>query len=69
MYTSPDFKTKKALKDAVKDGRRVTVYQPNNVFGVPDPIDASGIVIEGPAGYHRWYAQVTVKDGSVTNVK
>ena len=69
MYVCPNFKTKKALKDAVKAGECVQVYQPG--LG-PEPPD-NGIVygIEGPHAPepHKWYAEVTVAAGVVVKVK
>ncbi len=69
MYVSPDFKTKKALKDAVKAGKLVTCYQP----GVGPQPPSEGVVygIEGPHAPkpHTWYAEVTVMEGIVVKVK
>jgi len=68
MYTSTNFKTKKALKEAVAAGEEVRVYQPGPIGGAP-PRD--GVVcVEGPhyPKPHRWYAQVTLKDGKVVKV-
>lgn len=63
-YTHINFKTKKALKEAVAAGRRITVYQPGP-FGpsVPD----GKACIEGPhyPEPHRWYASCTVQDGII----
>ena len=69
MYTETNFKTKKALKEAVASGESVRVYQPgpfNQGF-----VDSGDYSIEGPhyPKPHRWYARVTVVDGSVTKVK
>lgn len=70
MYTDKNFKTKKALKEAVAAGEEVTVYQPNNIFNIPS--DGNGTVyLEGPhyPEPHKWYAQATLKDGKVVSVK
>lgn len=68
MYVSPNFKTKKELKTAVAEGRAVTVFQPG--LG-PDAPENGKATIEGPhyPQPHRWYAQVTIKDGIVDTVK
>lgn len=68
MYSRENFKTKKALKDAVKI-RPVPCFQPNGVFG-PDVPDGDH-ACEGPhyPEPHRWYATVTVKDGCITRVR
>jgi hypothetical protein len=63
-YTDKNFKTKKALVEAVKAGEQVTVYQPGP-FGpsVPD----GTAYLEGPhyPEPHRWYASVEVRGGVI----
>ncbi|MHA2047713.1 MAG: hypothetical protein ACW99G_23265 [Candidatus Thorarchaeota archaeon] len=69
MYTDINFKTKKALKEAVADGKVVTFYQPGP-FG-KDTSDMSGTVfIEGPhfPEPHRWYAQCVAEEGKIVKV-
>ncbi len=66
MYVSPNFKTKKALKEAVAGGQVVSVYSPG-----PFPCPENGsIAVEGPhfPEPHRWYASVTVRNGIVVKV-
>lgn len=67
MYTVENFKTKKAFKDAVKAGKRVTLYAP----GLGKPNDNGTEYLEGPhyPAPHSWYAQVTMKNGIVVAVK
>ena len=68
-YTCFNYKSKKALKDAVAAGKPVSCYQPGP-FG--DGIIQDGTVyLEGPhyPEPHRWYAQAEVKAGVVTKVK
>lgn len=67
MYVDPNFKTKKALKDAVKAGANVAVFQPGPFGGNERDGEAS---VEGPhyPEPHRWYARVRVKDGMVVAV-
>ena len=70
MYTTKNFRTKKALKEAVASGAKVTVYQPNgDMFGKEPPKNGT-VSVEGPhyPEPHRWYAQVTLTDGVVTKV-
>ena len=69
MYTTHNFKTKKALQEAVARGERVSYYQPGP-FGGNEPRDGT-ISVEGPhyPAPHRWYAACTVKDGIVTKVR
>ncbi len=67
MYTSINFKSKKALKEAVAAGRVITLYAP--CLGTPND---NGIeYVEGPhfPEPHRWCAEVTMKDGRVIKVK
>ena len=67
MYTDVNFKTKKALKEAVQAGKRITLYAPG--LGTPryDGIE----YVEGPhyPARHTWYAEVTVKGGVIVRVK
>lgn len=66
-YVEPNFKSKKALKEAVAAGEQVTVFNPG--LGVAP---TNGVAyIEGPhyPKPHSWYAQVVVENGLVTKVK
>jgi len=66
MYVSPNFKSKKALKEAVAAGQTVTVFSPG-----PFPCNQNGREsVEGPhfPEPHRWYATVRVVDGYVKKV-
>lgn len=72
-YTMTNFKTKKALKEAVKASQErglppVHAYQPGP-FG-PDLMDGS-CCLEGPhyPEPHRWYASAVVQGGVVVSVK
>ena len=69
MYTTTNFKTKKALKNAIKNGERVTYYQPGP-YGGEEPRDGS-FSVEGPhyPQPHRWYARCVAKDGVIVSVK
>ena len=69
MYTHKNYKTKKQLKEDVLNGVKVTVYQPNDMFGNGN-IREGSICIEGPhyPEPHRWYASATLKDGYVVKV-
>ena len=65
-YTNTNFKTKKALKDALAAGQHVGVPEPG--YGT---IPANGkICIEGPhyPKPHTWYATGTMKDGRLVKV-
>lgn len=67
MYVEPNFRTKKALREAVAAGQEVTVFAP----GLGFPKSNGTEYVEGPhyPAPHSWYAQVTVTDGLVTKVK
>ena len=80
MYVQPNFKTKKALKEAVKAYNEHAVNGSNgpgsaavHVFSPgPFPAKANGSeTVEGPhyPAAHTWYAQVVVVDGIVVKVK
>ena len=73
MYTSINYKTKKALKEALASGKVVTVFQPNDLFGNPQarPLYSGTVVLEGPhyPEPHRWYAQAELVNGSIVKVR
>ena len=66
MYVSPNFYTKKALREAVAQGLRVEVFSPGP-FSAPTE---GKTAVEGPhyPEPHRWYAEVEVKAGVVVRV-
>lgn len=66
MYCNPNFKTKKALKEAVDKGQTVFAFSPG-IF--PCPKDGT-ISIEGPhyPEPHKWYASVIVENGRIIKV-
>ena len=68
-YTRQDFKTKKALKEAVASGQQIRCFQPG--LG-PDLTNFTGTVyLEGPhyPKPHTWYATATLVNGIITRVK
>jgi hypothetical protein len=67
MYVSPNYKTKKSLKEALAKGARPTVFSPGPV---PCPQDG-WVTVEGPhfPEPHRWYAEVYVEHSRVLKVK
>ena len=69
MYTSKNYATKKALKDDVAAGKKVSYYQPGP-FGGNEPQDGT-IVVEGPQypKAHSWYASCKVVGGYIVSVK
>lgn len=83
MYTTRNFKTKQALRQAVSAYNEAKALQESGVMCMPTPavtLYAPGLgtpklngteYVEGPhaPAAHTWYAQVTVKDGIVVGVK
>ena len=65
-YVDPNFKTKKALKEALANGDDVVVYEP----GLGTVPTNGKVYLEGPhyPEPHRWYAQGTMVDGKLTKV-
>ena len=68
MYTDINFRTKRALKEAIAAGKQITVYQPGP-FGSNTPRDGK-IYLEGPhyPAPHTWYASAVLKEGLVVKV-
>ncbi len=72
MYTETNFKTKKALKEAVAahqagTGPAVRIFAP----GMGTPASDGDEYLEGPhyPKPHTWYAAVVMKAGAVVKVK
>ena len=67
MYTVTNFKTKKALKEAVVAGEKVGIYASGLGVHKSDGME----FVEGPHYplLHTWYAEVTMCDGYVVKVK
>ena len=62
-YVSPNFKTKKALKTALAEGKVVEVFNP----GLGEPTVNGTVFLEGPhyPAPHTWYAKGTMVDGKL----
>lgn len=68
-YVYPNYKTKKAFKEAVIRGDEMIIRE-NTPFG--NPVFENGTTsVEGPhyPEPHRWYASVVVRDRKVQAVK
>lgn len=68
MYTDINFKTKKAVKEAIAAGKEITIFQPGGMFAAP----RNGQVhLEGPHAPqpHRWYGTGQMKDGKLISIK
>lgn len=65
MYVNGNPKTKKELKEMVASGKPVTLFAP----GLGYPAENGTEYVSGPHGFHKWYAQVTMKSGKVVKVQ
>lgn len=67
MYTDTNFKTKKAFKEAVAEGKQIRLFAP----GLGSPKENGQEYVEGPhyPAAHTWYAEVTMENGIVVKVK
>jgi len=70
MYTTINFKSKKDIKQAISEGKRITVYQPNDMGFSPLPVNGR-VYLEGPhyPQAHKWYAQGELRDGYLVSIK
>ena len=70
-YVSPNFKTKKALIEALAAGKAVDVYQPNDITGGRAIPTDGRVSLEGPhyPEPHRWYATGRMENGRLVSVK
>ncbi len=67
MYTRRNFKTKKELREAVKAGEQIEVYQPGGMF----PARTNGqIGLEGPhyPEPHKWYASAEIENSVIVKI-
>lgn len=64
MYTCTNYKSKKALKEALAAGEKIETFQPGGMF---PPTKNGSIALEGPhyPKPHTWYASCQVKDGFI----
>jgi len=70
-YVSPNFKSKKALKEAIASGAPIRVFQPNgDLTGVRAPTNGR-VFLEGPhyPEPHKWYAEGTMLNGKLIKIK
>lgn len=66
-YTHINFKTKKALKEAIAKGDVVTIFNP----GIGEAPSNGVAYVEGPhyPAPHTWHATVIMKDGQIAGVR
>jgi hypothetical protein len=67
MYTEKDFKSKKALKEALAAGEKIAVYAP----GLGEVPENGRVALEGPhyPRPHAWYAEGIMENGFLKSVK
>lgn len=65
-YVNPNFKTKKALKEALAAGQEVLVFQP----GLGQDPHTGQVSLEGPhyPEAHRWYGTGTMSNGRLVKI-
>ena len=64
-YVSPNYKTKKLLKEALVAGKFVEVFQP----GLGTIPENGTVSLEGPHYRHRWYVTGVMIDGRLVSVQ
>lgn len=71
MNVRPNFRTKKALKEAVAAGEHVLVCNPGSFDYDKIRIRSGTVAIEGPNHPEpcKWRAWVTVEDGKIITIK
>lgn len=67
VYVSPNFKSRKALKEHLKAGLEVAMFLP----GLGEIPENGTVYLAGPhyPEPHKWYATGTVQDGKLVEVK
>ena len=68
MYTTKNFLNKNAIKEAIKAGEKVTVYEPG--IGAGSEPKNGTVTLEGPhfPKPHTWYGQGVLKDGVLVSI-
>lgn len=66
-YVSQNFKTKKALKTALAEGKSIEVFQP----GLGTVPHDGRVFLEGPhyPAPHSWYAEGRMENGKLVSVR
>ena len=66
MYVSPNYPTKKALREALARGEEISVFAP----GIGTVPREGAVYLEGPhyPMPHRWYAKGTMAHGKLVKV-
>lgn len=69
-YTERNFKSKKAIREAISRGEEVRCYKPG--LGLGGPLPENGTVfLEGPhyPEPHRWYGKGELHNGLLVSIK
>jgi hypothetical protein len=66
-YAEKNFKSKKALKEAIAAGEKIGIFNP----GLGTAPTNGKAFLEGPhyPAPHTWYAEATIADGVITKIK
>jgi hypothetical protein len=66
MYVSPNFRSRKALLEALEQGKHVQLCPQ----GLESPVTDGTACLQGPhyPEPHRWYATATVKGGKIVAI-
>ena len=69
VYLYPNLKSKKAYKEAIKEGKSITAME-HTPFGAR-PVSNETVTFSGPhfPQAHKFYGQAVVKEGRVISVK
>jgi hypothetical protein len=66
VHIDPDYPTKKAFLEALKNGKEIFVYQPG-LFPISN--EGTGVfVVEAPAHFHKWYCRVQCENSKILKV-
>lgn len=68
MYVSPNYKTKKLLKEAIAKGEIVKAFNPGLGGSTDNTVGDYSVVGPHYPKPHRWYARVRVDRGRVVKV-
>lgn len=66
FYCDEDFKSKKALKDAIKEGKQIQVYSAG--LGTPKTDGEESVCGPWYPQPHTWYARVLMEHGRIKKV-
>ncbi len=67
MYATKNFQTKKALKEAIASGAKISCFAP----GLGNVPENGSVTLSGPhyPQPHKWYAEGVMENGYLVKVK